>query len=518
MKRLLIITVLLIIVGSIKSQILPSGVELAKGASFDMNGKEVISGFLNSGNGPYTAFNVSGSMITFSRVSSTLASQMVKTERLVFDNNKLRFEGAIVTSNGTFVFGSYYDSETFTSSIYKFEMDGTSLELSDAELLKSKITDEDIEHANFTISVSDNGEFILLDVSVKVDHTLEDEKVENFDVYVFNAEFEELWLNENIQISDEETSMYRYNLEVSNQGTVVMAASASAFSSDMKIVISSINDFFTLIDETQRFILSIQENKEPVLYELKLEEFKLETVEFSFTPDNKVSVIGVYKGKESKERGFYYALINTESGEFEAENMSIFGDMEGVINANSHPNDLQVAEALRLSRNVYPKFSIDLITSDENGSTLIGESYYWDYVNSKYFYYGIAVVRFNYDGEIEWRQGVPKIQFGSGKTKKFCSYGIVQNGNNFGFIFNFSPLKVTNGNLKEQTWVAKKAGDVYIAQVDEGGEVTVDLLMEGGKKPFWKPKKYKSNGNGKAIFVGANGSEIKLFEVSISNF
>ena len=384
----------------------------------------------------------------------------------------------------------------------------------------SNETDEEIGKSNYHMAVSENHEWILVDVAVKIEEEKGEKEFEVFDVIVFNNEFEESWKLEEVQISDEETKMRRYNFQISNTGTVAMLASASSFGDaiggSVSITINNINDFMSLLDASQRFIVTITKDKDPVLYELKLEEYRLLTVKYVFTAEDKIRLVGVYKGKESKERGFYYAQVNNEKGAFDFENLLVFGDMNGVINANSHGMDPQVAEALRLTHTVRPSFTIHDLFADDEGVTMVGESVFSDYSNSTSYYYGIAVIRFNNDGEIEWRQGVPKIQYGAYKMNKYSSFGTLRSGDKLSFVFNFLPYDKTGGNVEGKSWPSKKSSDIYLAQVDAGGEVTIDLLMEGSKKPYWIPRRYYQIADGKLLFIGGDGKTSALTKVTVA--
>jgi hypothetical protein len=521
MKRALLYFLFFSIIIPTQAQILPSGVELKKGATQYIRSGNQIDKFIFHNEDKSIALDRSGSKLTFYSFDDKLNSKVVRTEELNIEFKELTFEKVVVIDEKIYVFSSYYDVDTFMTTLYKQELDKETLKLSTPEIFYSNETDEEIGKSNYHMAVSENAEWILLDVAVKVEEEKGEKEFEVFDVIVYNKDFEESWKLEEVQISDEETKMRRYNYQISNAGTVAMLASASSFGGisggSASITINNINDLMTILDAAQRFIVTIKKDKDPVLYELKLEEYKLLTIKYVFNLEDKISLVGIYKGKESKERGFYYAQLNNEKGEFDFENLLVFGDMNGVINPNSHAMDPQVAEALRLTSSVRPGFKIHDLFSDKDGVTMVGESVFSDYSNSTSYFYGIAVVKFNNSGEIEWRQGVPKIQYGAYKMSKYNSYGMLRSGSKISFIFNFLPYDKTGGNVEGKSWMAKKASDIYLAQVDGGGEVTIDLLMEGTKKPYWIPRRYYQIADGELLFIGGDGKSTSLTKVSVSS-
>lgn len=502
------------------SQILPSGVELKKGIPQSLRTGNQIDRFIYNDDNMSIALDRSGSKMAFYSFDNNLATKTVKEEWLKLDNKELRYEKVVVMAGNIYVFSSYYDEESFTTTLYKQDLDKETLQLSTPKVFYENETDEEIGKTNYHLAISENEEWLLVDVAVKIEQEKGEKEFEVFDVIVFNKGLEESWKLEEMQISDEETKMRRYNYQISDNGTVAMLASASSFGdvdiSATTITVNNITELMSMLDAAQRFIVTISKDKEPVLYELKLEEYKLLSVKYAFTQEDKISLIGVYKAKEGKERGFYYAQVNLSDGDFDFENMMVFGDMNGVITANSHAMDPQVAEALRLTRTVRPGFRMYGLMPDENGVTMVGESTFSDFSNSTTYFYGIAIVRFNYHGEIEWRQGIPKIQYGAYKMSKYNSFGMVKSGSKLSFIFNFLPYDKTGGNVEGKSWLAKKSSDVYLAQVDDGGEVTIDLLMEGTKKPYWLPRRFYQTSDGEVIFVGGDGKSTSLTRVSVS--
>ncbi len=517
MKYALFISIILFTTSISFAQILPTGVEVKVGKETPNSAKNEARFFAGKTEMGVIAYGRAKNKLTFYSYSNDLTTRLTTENELKTERIKLNFESVRKTNNGIFVFSSYYDESIYTSLLYRQELNLLTLSLSEPEEFRSKTTDEEIGEAEFMIEVSENGSLIMVDVSTMVEKDKNETKVEIFDVFVYSSNFEEVWSTEEIQITNDESKMIRSRFQVSNSGTVVMLASASSITGDVKITINDINDFLNILSLSQHFLVTISEENDPVLFEIKMEKYRILSLDYTISPDDKINIVGVYKGKESKEQGFYYALINNETGEFEAENLSLFGDMNGVLNANSHYKDPQVAEALKLTSNLRPKFSIRKIISDESGTTMIGESIYRNYSNENFYYYGIAVVRFDKDGEVIWRQGVPKIQYGSYKTENQCSYGTIQSGNKLCFIFKFLPMSKTDGDLVGKSWNAKKPSDIYLAQVDDGGEVTVDLLMEGSKETNWTPRFYFQTGEQSAIIVGKGGVGTSLMEIKVSN-
>jgi hypothetical protein len=499
------------------AQILPTGVEVKKGVEIPNHGKNQVSTFVGPTEMGVVAYGRSKNSLTFFAYADDLTTRLASDNELKLENVDLKFEAVVKTNNGIFVFSSNYDESIYKSTLYRQKLDLLTLKLSAPEIMQFKTTDEEIGSADFIIEVSENGELLMIDVSTWVEKDKNENKVEVFDVYVYSSGFDVVWSTEEIQITNDESKMSRSRFQVSNSGTVVMLASASSITGDVTIKINDINDFLNILSLSQHFLVTITENKDPVLFEIKMEEYRILSLDYTISTDGKINVVGVYKGKESKEQGFYYALINDETGEFEAENLSVFGDMKGVLNSNSHYKDPQVAAALKLTRNLRPKFSINKIVSDEYGTTMIGESIYRDYTTETFYYYGIAVVRFDKEGDILWRQGIPKIQYGNYKTEKQCSYGMIQSGSKLAFVFKFLPINKTDGNLEGKSWNAKKPSDIYLAQVDDGGEVTIDLIIESSKDPIWTPRFYFQTGAESTIIVGKSGFGTKLIEIKVSD-
>ena len=499
------------------AQILPTGVEIMTGLETPNSGKNQASYFVGTTDMGVISYGRFKNKLTFYAYADDLTTRLISENELELEGKDLTFEAVRKTDNGVFVFSSYYDETNFESVLFHQKLDLATLSLSVPKQIQSKVTDEEIGSVDFIIEVSENGSLLMVDVSTMVETEKNESEVEVFDVFVYSSDFEEVWNTNEIQITNDESKMMRSRFQVSNTGTVVMLASASSLTGDVTLNINDINDFLNILSISQHFLVTITEDKDPVLFEIKMEEYRILSLDYTISADNRINVVGVYKGKESKEQGFYYALINDETGEFDAENLSLFGDMNGVLNSNSHYKDSQVAAALKLTSNLRPKFSINKIISDANGTTMIGESIYRDYTQETFYYYGIAVVRFDKEGQVLWRQGVPKIQYGSYKTEKQCSYGMIQTGSKLSFVFKFLPISKTDGNLEGKSWNAKKTSDIYLAQVDDGGEVTIDLLMEGSKETNWTPSFYFQSKKESILIVGKSGLGSSLIEIKVSD-
>ncbi len=504
--------------GKVLSQILPNGVSVKNGPEIQGQDIHEISQLLKYTKSGYITCTRTGFVIQFVHVSNKL--EVLKSVNMdVRDFNKeAHLINVVLVNSDILVFTKVSDKENFESQIYFQKLNESDYSLSQAKSLISKTTTEDEGFVSCSISASDDTKKVVITMKVDVEVDANEKKVELLDVYLLNEDLEITWQKDSIMMSTDELNVSTGKVVVTNSGLICLNATSSGFDSDdseVTIEINGLEGLLNLLNNFQRHVVLIQKDMEPMLYQFKLDEYDISALKFVLDANDNVRVVGVYKAIKGEERGFYYALINASTGEFEFENLSVFGDMKGVITSNSHYEDPQVAEALRLTRNIRPRFTIDYLLPDNDGLTLVGESYFSNYGYGTYYRYGIAVVRFNKQGEIEWQQGVPKIQYGESKNDSYAGYGMIKSGKKLSFVFNFLPLDKSNGMVEGKSWSTKKASAIYLAQVDRDGELRIDFVVPGGKKPFWKPKNMVLPNNKEGVILGVGKNKIEFLKIEI---
>lgn len=500
------------------AQILPSGVAVNMGPEIDGVDITKISNLLKYTDEGYIAYNRMGFIMQFVHVSNEMEVLKATSIDIRDFNADAYLTNVTLVNSEIVVFTKVSDKENFVTHVYYQKLNESDYTLSTPVLLLSKTTTEDEGLVSCSVSSSEDTRKVVvtLDVDVKLDAN--ENKVEFLDVYLLDENLEVIWQRDSIMMSTDELNVSVGNAKVTNSGLICLNASSSGFESEdvVNIHVNGIADLLSLLGNYQRHVVLIQEDKDPMLYQFKLDAYEIGALDFVIDSDDNVRVVGVYKANEGEERGFYNALINSSTGEFEFENLSVFGDMKGVITANSHYEDTQVAEALRLASNVRPRFTIDHLLPDEDGVTMIGESYFSNYGYGNYYHYGIAVVRFNNNGEIVWQRGIPKIQYGETKSDSYAGYGLIKSGKKLSFVFNFLPLEESNGMVDGKSWSTKKAADIYLAQVGASGEMRIDFIASGGKKPFWKPNSMVLPSNNEGVLLGMDKKKIAFLKIKVS--
>lgn len=509
MTKYFVGTLLFLFSLSSHAQILPTGVELVKGTPFSLEKGQDITKFVHSDHEGTIAYSRTLNQISFLKFDADLNLTTIKIVKLQIEKNDLTFLRIEEAKNGINVFSYYYDESTFTTTLYQQLLTPSTLELTEPKEVYSKVTDELTGGTKFTLNVSPNLNYIGFVAAIS-EGSNDDNKISKHDYLLLNSNLEKIWEKTDVEVTESGTNFIRMGLEVGNNGLLTLMGMTFNSTSE---------ESSTFFDLMQRHLVVVQDSLAPVIFNLKIEETRFLSLTSEISPSGDIIVVGNTYKKENNSYGFYYAKIDVKNGQFAFEKISDFGDMPGVLYGGSDPNDQQVQEVLKYLNNVRPGFVIKKLFIDETGATLVGESKVTSTnYDMKHNFYGAAIVRFDTSGNIIWRQGVPKIQSANPNLVDYCSYGIVKSENKISLFFNFLPVKETSGSLVGNTWMAKNASDLYLAQVDEGSQVTSDVILFGKKKPFYRPSKYFMLSDQSTIFLGSYGKNFQLCKIKVSPY
>ena len=504
---------------SLYAQILPTGVGVKEGkalAGINLNRSTRLVETTDDGYLFYKKEANGVSVFLIAKDLSILNSIKLKEADLGINTDIIGME---VIEKSVYLFTATYNEDIFITDINSHRFDYENFEFMPKSKVISKETNDEIGKVECALAVSKNKMKVVLRLTTEEEINKTEGEQEIMDVIWLNTNLEIQTQRDSIVLSLDDNEIKTNRLQVTNDGMVTMFGSSSSISSEegATIEVNGLEGLLQLLDNYQKFVIVIKAEAEPIIFEFKLDDYDLKDLEYVVSETENIQVVGYYKSKEGTEQGFYFANLNPNSGKFVSENLSVFGDMNGVINSNSHFEDVQVTEALRLTQNIHPKFSVDHLFTDEDGVIMVGESTYPSYYSGVYYHYGIAVVKFSQQGEILWQLGVPKIQYADIKNNSYCGYGVVQSDRKISFIYNFSPIKATNGLVEGKSWNAKKSADLYLAQVDKDGELRIDYLHPGGKKPFWKPNIFFLTNDTETLIGGMNGKSSNCLKITVAH-
>ncbi len=501
------------------AQILPDGLQVEVGSEFSTSGKREIKRFVSSSNTnliAYTRLENELEFLLFDRNMNLLKSNKIE---LKSGSRNLDFKRVEETTFGIYIFSTYKDEESNLKVLYYQILDPYLLTLSGARVLHSKPYLEQNEIISYYVNVSESKELVMVDVTKKSSDDFQDMGVETFDIIVYNSELERVWREDSIQLSDNDERFFRSERRLTNQGKVIMMG--LQLDADLETIegISSTEDVMQMF---KYYVIKIDDNKNHFLFELKLEAGYFANMNYAINPEGNINVIGLAYDKEEDVRSWYFTTIDLDSNSFSVENNSDFNLTKGVLFHREDAQDTElglVQASPNVSKLSLPLANIEIkkIFSDEMGVTVAFESTVrsGNRYNKSNTIIGAGAVRFSKDGKQLWSQGIQKIQYPSVNGDKYTSVGILSGDGKVSFVFNFNPVNETNGKLDNYAWTSTSSSDLYVATIDNSGDLKINQLLKGSKKPFWVPKVDFRPGNNELIFSGYSGKTFKLARMSI---
>ena len=498
------------------AQVLPEGVEIKLGTEFSTSGKKVVKRIVTQVEGKTLIYTRENNELEFLLFDEELA--IIHSNKVVLASGKkqLSFVRVVETESGIYVFSTLHDNFLNREVLYYQEINTVTLTVSSAKILHSKGYNSQAGAISFFIEVSPNKKFLMVDVTSIKSNSSDDIGLESFDILVFNKKFDRVWREDGISLTDDEERIFRDKRRVTNQGKVTLMS--LQITGDLEDI-ETADDILSMFDY---YLVVLSEGKEHVVYELNLESGYFADLNYEIGPDGKVYVLAVSYDKEEEERAWYFTVLDIDSGVFVVESKSDFVETTGVLFDTGDPDDeviklLSTSPYVTAGTELNANISIGRIYVDSYGVTVTFESsasgtgYYQKYKSLV----GIGVAKFSLEGEQLWSQGVQKIQFPIASVANYTSCGVLYSSGSVSYVFNFTPMNKTNGNINEFAWSSNKPADLYMSTIDKSGDVRTNLLLKGGKKPYWMPALAIESETKELILVGFYGKNNKLAKLSV---
>jgi len=499
------------------AQILPEGVSVLQGQEFTTKGKQRVREIVLSTEDRTVAYSWDLNQLQFLVFDKNLNLINYKVLELKSGNKSLSFLKVLETTNGIYVFSTLKDEALLREVLYYQKLNMEDLTLASPKILHSKSNNLKSGAINFFVEVSENKKFLMVDVTRGKSSDSEDFGLETFDILVFDTNFDRVWREDDIVLFDDNQRVFRDKRLVANDGKVLMMA--LEIEGDFEDI-ESTEDIMSMF---KYYVVVLKTDKERVLYELQSEEGFFSALNYKLADNGYLYVATVAYDSEENERSWYFSVLDIDSGNFIVENKSEFEEIEGVLfNTDDAEDDLVklIISASNISGepNITSHFRIEDIFVDSEGTTVTFESFAKDksyYGQKTEILVGCGAVRFDHEGNQLWIQGIQKVQSAPYLNSPYLSTGTVNANGNISFIFNFSPMEHTQLDLKKDYWQVNSPSDLYISTIDNSGDLSINVLLEGEKKTYWAPRIFFKSSSGEIVFTGGYGKVNKLAKLSI---
>ena len=352
-------------------------------------------------------------------------------------------------------------------------------------------------------------------------------KAEQFDLRVFDNQFNEIW-SKQVVLPYKDKGFIVEEYQVDNQGNVYLLA----------LVFPNGKQFRKKGKPNFRYsILAYTNNGENMQeYPISLDEKFITDLTFRISNRGKIVCSGFYSDKGTTSiRGTYFFRLNPRDGTIEDQNDKDFDFSFLTADAS----DRKIAKYMDAERSGKKKkqaelerYALDhLILRNDGGALLIAEQYFVrEYVDNDNFFWGdpyyrnnfgntfdyyynyndIIVVNIRPNGEIQWTARIPKRQSTVNDGGYFSSYAMSIVRDKIYFIYNDDARNFDNSSGRFYEYDGRRSV-IALSQLSTNGSVkTFPILSAGGANVVTRPKVCRQTGRREMVIYGENGKKFKF--------
>lgn len=308
---------------------------------------------------------------------------------------------------------------------------------------------------------------------------------EKFGFKIYDADMHPLWDRDvELPYNDELFSVERIRL--GNDGSVYLVG---------KVYAEKKSDVEKGTPRYRYIILEYDKNNAaPNEYAVNLDNNFITDIQISIADNKDIICAGFYSetGK-SGIKGSFFLTIDAVTKKIVRQSRSEFSFDFLALGLNGSEEVKLEKKAEKGKNTELLKYNLrEIIRRDDGGAILVGEQYWVDVVTSGtsstgagstvtnyyYHYNDILIINIGPDGEIEWKQKIPKRQLTRNDNGIYSSYTMKVMGDRLFFIFNDNPLNLFYTSGVPHTFTAKKKKTLPIlVEVDKAGNVEREALF-----------------------------------------
>ncbi len=443
--------------------------------------------------------------------------------KLSYQKKALSYRGIVQMGSEFFMFTTYRDKKKKMTYLYSQKLNKSTLEFnSPRELAHASYEGyKKRESASYSFKISADSNFLMFITDLP---TGKKEDVDRFGLMVFDYDMEEVWSQKSIEIDETETSFYRYDSQIGNDGKVYLLA--KIYDTSKKYKKGEINYTFEMM------VYEADEG-EPESFSVTLEGQFMSDVNFEQLDNGNIQVVGFYSDRGGIQNGVFNLIIDNESKEIVSEETTEF-PTDFIVQHSSEKAKKKAAKREAKGKEVafYSYVIDDLIENKDGTITMIGEQYRY-YVTCTtdangnqrctyhYIYGNIIVVKFNEDGEVDWMELIPKYQHTTNDGGYYSGYALVElPDGTLKFIFNDSPKNsyyAQNGKFYGWKRSPKKT-DIVLFSLTTEGRLDRYVLAKGDEEEVMsRPSVSVQIDANEMILLGEARKKTKFFKLTFED-
>jgi hypothetical protein len=238
-------------------------------------------------------------------------------------------------------------------------------------------------------------------------------------------------------------------------------------------------------------------DQQTVIFPVKVKGKFMSDVTFEILESGNFHVIGFFSNERGVQNGVFNQIIDGYNFEVINESTTKF-PTEFIV---QHSSDKQKRKAKRKERNgkevVFYSFTIDDLIENEDGTvTMIGEQYsYYQTCYSDangvsrctdhYIYGNVIIVKFNYVGNVDWMELIPKFQHTTNDGGYYSGYALAHlPDGSINLLFNDNPKNSYYEDTgKFYGWArTSEKTDIVLYTIQEEGKTNRYVLLKGAQE------------------------------------
>jgi hypothetical protein len=415
------------------------------------------------------------------RFDANFNSTMIVPAKPVFEENSLEIEFAFTSGGQIFMLSSFTNQKLEKKFLFVQKINGQTLSAEgDLKKIAELKYEKKYRTGNFGYDFSRDSSKIFIYANTE----LRKNEPEKYNLYVLDAEMEEIWHKE-VTLPYSESRFQVEDYTVDNDGNVFLLGVKYQERGESKRRGKPNYEY--------RILGYRQDGADVDEYTASLGDLFLTDMRIDVSPKKDIVCAGFYSEKGTfSVKGTYYLRIDRKSKEIEKISSKEF-DIDFITMNFTSGQEQRAKKREAKGKNVelYEYDLRDIIPRADGGAVLLAEQYYVVVVctyNSKtgqqtctyhYYYNDVIVVSVNPEGEIEWATKVPKRQHSVNDGGYYSSFATMITSENLYLVYNDHKLnlEVQKQGKYYNYSLGDKNGIVMLATIDPNGEVTRKALF-----------------------------------------